>query len=93
MLLAPLLLEILCRGEGGGVFLHNQEMGLKANSGVSLESKPILINHTGLRVAHQRLLVEYVFLKPVCSFTVCTVLGKQFAVYEKVYHYKSIAVF
>lgn len=46
LVLARLLLEIQCGGGGGwgggGVFLHYQEMGLKASSGVSLESKPDL---------------------------------------------------
>lgn len=53
---------------------RNQETGLKGCSGVLLESKPILISHTGLRVAHQHSLMGNVLFLLLCS------LIKQFAV-------------
>lgn len=73
-------------GRGGvqAVERHNQERGLKGCSGVLLESRPILISHTGLRVAQHCLLAGNVLLKPERSLTV----GKQSAASDKVYRFK-----
>lgn len=61
---------------GGGILTGEPQSreGLKGCSGVLLESQPILISQTGLRVAHQRSLVGNVFLKAERS----SAAGKQF---------------